>query len=334
MTFSQDDIRPEIFTDDKLQALHKDLERLRLHQSAFVEVNCPACGSSSKHFVFEKYGFQFVECILCETVYMSPRATPEILREFYAHSVLYDYWNKHIFPASQQVRREKIFKPRVERILDICTRHTIETHCLVEVGAGFGTFCDEVNNTGKFKRVIAIEPSSSLAESCRAAGLEVIENTIENITQLDTAIDVITAFEVIEHLFSPQDFLMHCKRLLASNGLIVVSCPNFKGFDISLLAPKSDSLDAEHINLFNPDSLDLLFTHCGFEVLERTTPGELDAEIVRDKVISGEYSLEGQPFLKTVLIDRWDELGKPFQAFLKQHELSSHLWLVARKVKD
>jgi hypothetical protein len=67
----------------------------------------------------------------------------------------------------------------------------------------------------------------------------------------------------------------------------------------------------------------------GFDVLEATTPGRLDAELVRDAVMRGERSLD--PFLQRVLVDEWDDLGWPFQQFLAANKLSSHMWIVARK---
>jgi hypothetical protein len=99
------------------------------------------------------------------------------------------------------------------------------------------------------------------------------------------------------------------------------------------LAENSDSIDAEHINMFNSDSVELLLNRCGFKVLECSTPGELDAEILRTKVLNKEYSLDGQPFLKAVLIERWEELGRRFQKFLKENKLSSHMWVVATPAK-
>jgi len=37
---------------------------------------------------------------------------------------------------------------------------------------------------------------------------------------------------------------------------------------------------------------------CGFEVLESLTPGQLDAELVRRKALSGELDLSADEFLK------------------------------------
>ena len=83
--------------------------------------------------------------------------------------------------------------------------------------------------------------------------------------------------------------------------------------------------------MFNPRALSGLFETCGFTVMECTTPGQLDAQIVREAALEGSVSLHGQPFLQTVLIDRWDELGRPFQEFLKSALLSSNMWIAAVK---
>ena len=329
--FTEDDIRPHRFDEGKEAALQRDLAWLAQRASTFVAVTCPACGASDADPAFEKFGFRFVRCQHCRTAYMSPRATAATLGQFYARSALYEFWNQHIFPASREVRREKIFRPRVERILALCAALNVPTGVLVEVGAANGIFCEEVIRSGAFRRVVAIEPGRSLAASCRALGIETIESSVEEAGDLGGTANVVASFETIEHLFSPRDFIVKCHGLLAENGLLVLSCPNYDGFDIQTLGVESDSLDAEHVNLFNPTALSVLVERCGFRVTECTTPGALDAEIVRRKAIEGHLDLSSQPLLRTVLIERWDELGARFQEFLKASGLSSHLWLVAQR---
>lgn len=331
MSLSENDIRPKDLEAGKLAALDADLRRLSDRKDEFIRVFCPACDADVPMHEFNKYGFSFDRCSACGTVYMNPRATPEILADFYARSVLYEYWNDYIFPASRAARMERIFRPRVARILELCSQWEVNPDVLIEAGAAGGMFCEEALRSGGFGRVIGIEPGAAQAATCRALGIEVIESTLELATDLETVAQVVVSFETIEHVFSPREFLANCRQLLSPNGLLVLTCPNYAGFDIATLGVLSDSLDAEHINLFNPESLGKLVEASGFELLELSTPGELDAELVRNKVIDGTFRLDDQSFLSKVLIDDWDRLGTPFQAFLKEQRLSSHMWLVARR---
>ena len=98
-----------------------------------------------------------------------------------------------------------------------------------------------------------------------------------------------------------------------------------------LFGLRSLAVDPEHVNLFNPESLRLLVESCGFRPLEVTTPGRLDAEFVHDAIAAGTFDVSGDPFLRRVLVDEWERLGWPFQRFLAENNLSSHMWLAARR---
>jgi len=294
-----------------------------------VEVECPACGTPEREPGLEKWGFRYVRCERCRTLYMSPRPSPEVMAAYYRDSENYRYWAEHIFPASEASRREKVNRPWLERIGGYCERHGVPRGTLVEIGPGFGTFAALARE--EFDRVVAVEPTPEMAEACRERGVEVVEMGIEDITDEIEGADVACAFEVVEHLFEPRRFLEQSARLLRPGGLVVVSCPNGLGFDISVLGSVSWAIDPEHVNLFNPGSLSELVEASGFDVLEVTTPGRLDAEFVHDAVERGEFDLSGNPFLQRVLVDEWERLGWPFQQFLAEHGLSSHMWLAGRR---
>lgn len=330
MTISENDIRPQRFNEEKTRTVEADLKFLVDRKKRFVSAHCPACGAKGEHY-FDKKGIEYDQCPNCQTVFVNPRPSQELLHEFYYQSQVYAFWNKYIFPASEEARRENIFRPRVKRMIDICRKYGVDTNCILEVGAGFGTFCEEVRSTGTFKEVIAVEPTPDLAETCRRRGLVVHESPIELLDIPEESVDVIAAFETLEHLYSPREFLQSCHRFLRPGGIIVLSCPNFHGFDIMTLRERSNSIDHEHLNYFNPHSLPLLLESCGYQNVDVQTPGELDVDIVRNKVIQGAVSLHESPFLRHILIDRWEDAAPAFQKFLRDNKLSSHMWTVARR---
>lgn len=327
---SPEQLRPPALMAEKEQFLEMDREFLRTNRHRWVLVACPACGLDLPVSFGEKHGFPFVSCSDCGTAYMSPRPDAALLAAFYQQSANYRFWNKHIYPASAATRLERIFRPRAKQILALLADAGIEARTLVEVGAGHGLFCEALRDTGAIPRIIAIEPTPDLAGTCRSKGLETLEAVIEAVPD-DLRADVAVSFEVIEHLFEPEGFVRACGHMLPSGGLLVLSCPNVQGFDMQLLGLLSDSFNHQHLNYFHPNSITRLLRRCGFETMSVRTPGQLDAAMVRNKVLAGSYDLSERPFLRHVLLEHWEELGGGFQDFLAASGLSSHMWVVARK---
>lgn len=331
-TFTKEDIRPLNLTTGNKQNVIKDRNFLVSRKNEWISVSCPACGAEDTTDFGIKDEIKYVVCNQCETVYTNPRPSQSLIHEFYVTSKSYAYWNDFIYPTTECIRREKIIRPRIQFLLHVLKKHKyLSNGVFIEVGAGFGSFCEELKSLKLFSRIIAIEPFPKYAESCRNKQLEVIQLPIEKINERGIA-DVIASFEVIEHLFNPVSFIENCYRLLKPNGLLYLSCPNIKGFDISILHLLSTTIGEGHYNYYHPKSISLLLERLGFEVIEIATPGNLDCGLVRNLVLDGTVDLKNQPFLQEVLINRWAELGQPFQTFLADNKLSSHMVILCRKI--
>lgn len=326
----EEDIRPQKM-QEKVKKLHKqDVEDIIKYKDDFKNVNCPACGGNNETFLQKKEEFRFVQCQNCETIYINPRPTPQMLDDFYSNSRSMKFWNEKIFPNTEEERKDKIFRVRKNKVINFCKKYDIENNKLIDVGAGFGTFIYLMKDSNFFNETVAIEPSKNLAKSCKEKGLNVIDKPIEEVEDINA--DVITSFEVIEHLYDPISFVNNCYKFLSKNGLLILTTPNVKGFELSMLKTISPNYSGpNHLNYYHPNSLKDLLKNSGFEVLETLTPGKLDAELVRKEVINGNIGLSSNLFLKEILIDRWEELKDPFQEFLLKNNLSSHMWIVAKK---
>lgn len=335
-TFSEDDIRPRELMES-LSAVpdigHKR-EVLLSHSAEFVTIPCPACGGRTHRPEFVKNGFEYVGCEDCGLVFNNPRPDQTRLAEYYADNPLYAFWNEKIFLETEAVRKEKIFAPRVDRVVDLCRAHGIRGGTLLEVGAGYGTFAVEARSRRFFDRIIAVEPTGALAGTCVERGLETINLSYEDIDPAPLEVDVVVSFEVIEHLFAPDDFIDFCATALTTGGLLVLSFPNMDGFDTSLLREKSGSVGGEHINMFNDSSISALLARKGFRIVDLSTPGNLDAELVRKAALQGRCDLTAHPWLQRVLVTEWERLGQPFQTFLRENGLSSHMVVAAVKAEQ
>lgn len=328
----EEDIRPADLQAELKRFLKLDAELWLKDKAGFVRVNCPACDCSETVDPIEVRSYTFETCAACETVFYNPRPTAEQMHAYYAQAQSYTFWATRIFPRTEKARRENIFQPLADKIAGYVEKSGVKPEVMVEIGAGFGIFSEEISKRGLFDRVIAVEPTPDLARKCRDKGLETIEKPYEDIELENNSISCVASFEVIEHLFEPRNFLRKCWSLLKNEGLLILTCPNIIGFDFTVLGKnKAPNFGLEHINMFHPESLKLLVEAEGFSVVDIRTPGKLDADIVRNQVLQGEFDLDRQPFLKQVLIDEWETLGAGFQKFLADNLLSSNMLLVARK---
>ncbi|MDP3790103.1 MAG: class I SAM-dependent methyltransferase, partial [Candidatus Omnitrophota bacterium] len=327
----EENIRPQRFEAENQRLYAEDTAMLLLHNREFIEIPCPACESTRYSPVYDKNGFALVYCSDCETVFVNPRPSFKHLADHYKYSKSIKHWNDKLFPASENSRREYIFWPRAKHIVELIHAHMPQAKSIMDVGAGFGTFCEEIKKFSMFDIITAIEPSHDLAETCRSKGISVMEKPVEEI-QIDE-VDVITNFELIEHLHWPKDFITACRKRLTKNGLFILSTPNIKGFETLMLGKLSSTISPpNHLNYFHAKSLGNLLKRCGFDIIETLTPGKLDAELVRNKILEGEFDVSNRPFLRHVLIDMWETTGTGFQQFLADNGLSSHLWIVAKKI--
>ncbi len=330
---NENDIRPRKLMDGQQKAMKKDIDWLKKKSKNFIEVLCPACDSEKSIYLYEKYSLSHVLCKHCKTQYVNPRPTKNILRDFYKNSVNYAYWAKFIFSASADVRKKKIFKPRAQFLINNLKKKNIKGN-LLEIGAAYGYFCEEIKKFKYFDKVIGIEPTPDLAKILRSKKIDVIENSYEE-AKLNYKVDVIVNFEVIEHLFNPKEFLKWCFNNLNPGGCLYLTCPNIGGFETTVLGKESGTIDHEHINLFNTKSIHSLIKNTGFEKVTVKTPGVLDLDIVKQSFLSKKINKNrlGKFIFNLINSDNLVAQQK-FQKYLIQSNNSSHMMIIAYKPKD
>jgi len=324
----EEDIRKRNIFSQYLKLVEKDSCKIFADKRKFLEIDCPACGSKKFKFQFEKLGFIYVLCEDCGTLFVNPRPSSEDLNEFYIQSESTFFWVEKFFKPVAEVRRKKIFQPRAEFINK---RILLNSPKVVgDIGAGFGIFLEELAKFWPSARMIAIEPSLEMVEICKTKGLEVIPSIAENIDGWNNQFDLLTVFEVFEHLYNPNEFLEKVWNLLRPGGYLFLTTLNGQGFDIQTLWEKSKSVTPpHHLNFFNPTSITYLLQSKGFVVEEVSTPGQLDWDIVE-----GMYMEEGvKPGRFWEMVAEKATLGAKdkLQTWISENGFSSHMRILARK---
>jgi SAM-dependent methyltransferase len=325
------DIRPKDLYAKMLELNRSDVERFFTDRSALVDVDCPACGCSARQDGFTKLGFSYVLCQDCGSLYLSPRPSLAAMDSFYRDAESVKFWSTEFYRQTADSRRERLFRPRAELAARLAEEWTLGPGAvLADIGPGYGIFLEEVAATGRFASVIGVEPAANMAEICRNKGFDVVEKLVEHIHDGEVAADLLTTFEVLEHSADLPGFVAALRRCLKPGGIVLATTLTVSGFDIQVLWQDANAIfPPHHANFISVAGYRRLFERSGFDILELSTPGELDLDIVRNKLVD-EPSLEVPRFVRT-LLDAPDDTKRQFQEFLKEHRLSSHIRVVARR---
>jgi SAM-dependent methyltransferase len=239
-----------------------------------------------------------------------------------------EYWATTFYKATEEGRREKLWKPKAKMIKEKVERFGDIASSVIDIGGGYGIFAEEMelltNNP-----VTVIEPGPQLAISCREKGVNVVEKFLEDVTNQDLpdSKKVFVSFELFEHLHNPESFLDHLFSLMQSGDLFIFTTLSGSGVDIQALWEDSKSVSPpHHLNFLNPYSIKLLLNRVGLKELEITTPGKLDIDI-----LSNNSNKIKDRFWREFILRATTEEKEVWQQIISDSGWSSHMMVVCRK---
>lgn len=320
------EIRPQDIFDEYLRLTREDA----VTYFGDVELQlgrCPACGGAGAP-AFEKQGFHYQTCPQCQTLFVNPRPPASSFARYYTESRSSKYWATTFYKETAAARREKLWKPKAVQVSELLRRYCAFHHAVVDIGGGYGLFAETMRElTGNAP--VVIEPGPLLAAACREKALQVVEKFLEDVLPQDLpeSPKAFLSFELFEHLHDPQTFLQDLGRLMVAGDLFIFTTLSGTGLDIQVLWEDSKSVSPpHHLNFFNPKSIALLLSRAGFEVLEISTPGKLDIDI-----LANNSHLIKDRFWRT-FIDLASEAERAeWQKLTSSSGWSSHMMAVCRK---
>jgi 2-polyprenyl-3-methyl-5-hydroxy-6-metoxy-1,4-benzoquinol methylase len=153
---------------------------------------------------------------------------------------------------------------------------------LLEIGSSVGLFLDEARGAGW--HAVGIEPSRWAAESARARDLDVFNGTLEEFEAGNGGFDVITSWDVWEHLDDPMGALARTYELLKPGGVFVFTTINLGGLGRRLFRGRWPWFMRMHLHYFTPRSIARMLEGAGFELVSTTTePKTLKLGYVLDR---------------------------------------------------
>jgi 2-polyprenyl-3-methyl-5-hydroxy-6-metoxy-1,4-benzoquinol methylase len=250
--------------------------------------SCPLCGSQEKKPEFSKHSVELVGCQNCFIRYGAE--IPANLDDVYKNPG-YVAYSKEDSDEHYNYRRERFGRERVGILERYCGDLTEKR--LLDVGCGNGYFLSVAME--KCRHCFGTEFSDRLREfSRRKTGLTIYSHGLEELPE--NSFDIITLFDVIEHIPEPLPFMHAVDRILAPGGHVLIFTPNFDSFSIRVMRQYSSIVDpTEHVVLFSLPSLHFLASKLGYEVVYSETQGLDVQNILAMQQYLGE---EPSPFLQ------------------------------------
>jgi len=219
---------------------------------------CPVCGGRRLAAPRAYRRAHLARCRECGLVFADRRPSEAELADHYGGYSRADYDS----PITRRRYRDLLagFEPyrRTGRILD--------------VGCGIGFFLEEARDGGW--QAHGTEFERRAVEIVRAKGLSCEQAPIDPEAFEPGSFDVVTAFEVVEHVGDPRAEAATIASALRPGGLLYLTTPNFASLSRRLLRGRWSVVSyPEHLLYFTPSTLRDWLARAGFVPVEVTTTG-------------------------------------------------------------
>jgi len=319
------EIQPQYLIDNYLDLLSKDIKKM-LPLGSLQDASCPVTGENEVKNNFSKMGMQYKISKTLGNIYLSPRPTMEMLRQFYHESTARKFWLTELWPKTQAIRQDKIILPQLEWIQGFLKQFSREKEFLLAEYLP--------NHWGYYNSAKDLFTGShfTLVDPLFNPDITNIDLQNSHITNkvADCSMDAVFLFEALERSVEPLDLLQKVFNSLKSGGLCFITCLLSSGFEVQMLGKDSEIfVPPERMNLLSYEGMNALIEKLdGFEILEFSTPGVLDIS----NVINKPEMLKGYDFFQYIFSLRKDqELLSSFLDYLQMNRLGTFGRLVLKK---
>ena len=156
---------------------------------------CSLCKQRDISFLYRKKDYTIARCHSCGLLFKVPQPTSEELRQMYTEAY-YHPWNLEKEELVKKIKM-KTFERRLQEI-----QKYVRSGKILDVGCATGFFLEEVKSKGF--EPYGIELSKfSFKKAQNKFGNRIFSGTIEDAPFENNFFDVITMFDLLEHVKTP-----------------------------------------------------------------------------------------------------------------------------------
>jgi len=239
------------------------------------KVNCPLCKSTSYRKIYPKIYKRVVLCDNCHLIYTNPRLKKKHLKHLYSEDYFHNSNSSHFGYENYLGDEKKIIKTFSKRIASIEKTSHGKKGKLLDIGCATGFFLKAARDRNW--DVEGVEISEFAAKYARKHfKFKIYQNDFLNLNLPNNYYDVITMWDVIEHLYHPRAALSKIYKLLKPNGLLIFSTPDVTSLPSKLTRDKwvGYKLSDEHLTYFSTNTAKHLIENSGFSVIKKNYVGK------------------------------------------------------------
>lgn len=310
-------LRSKDFFKNKLEYREKIMEKYKDLIKSPSEFKCLLCGSLKGSLYLKYKDYPLIECEKCQLV------SPNIKLESLGGLEVYDdesyiKYRKQETLRTYDYRKKTYATERLSYILEKIKNISEKDMKLLDVGCGPGYFISYLKDRGIESK--GLELSDFLVELCKEMGLNVEKADLEN--EKDNHYNVITLFDVLEHLTDPVSLFKTMNDKLVSGGYVLAFNPNIHSLAFYLQGGLQNTLlPFQHLCFFDETSLKYLAKKTGFRIYSIDYYG-LD---VMDYFYMKQYQ-DGVDYH-----DKLKEFIPVVQAIVDKQGLSNHMRIIFQK---
>lgn len=253
-----------------------------------VDVSCPLCGNNTYALKYVERGFNIVSCSKCGLYYVNPRLSHQKIKEIYDDYYFRpDHWRDYLKDTYQDAeikkqnisprRAEKLWFKRYAKIIRfIKSRSSFSGNAVrvLDVGAGSGRWLTAVKENDWEGYGFDISDSDYIQNKAADDPFFRVAPDIEQAGYKNEYFDIITLWDVIEHLEDPVRTLVFLRGLLKPGGWLFIETPNstwqmvkvkLKMFiPARILSEYGIFLPEQHLQTFNLKTLKKALAVAGF----------------------------------------------------------------------
>lgn len=227
--------------------------------------NCICCNGTEYEGLYIFGDKKYLRCLSCKLVSVNPLPSDEYLKARANH------WSAeyHMDPIKINQHFSKDFQLTAYKAILDFIRPYRKYNRLLDLGCSIGGFLMAAKNDGWQEYGIDVSQSVNVAID---KGLNAKQGHLGDFDYPNDYFDVITLFDVIEHISDQDKLLKQIYSLLRPGGILFIITPNFGGITSRILKKKWSAVTPEdHVFLFTQQSLANLLTYKGFEVVKNFT---------------------------------------------------------------